>query len=157
MTCCWRGVMDQCLFRGLNFSDSAGASRLVGQTERQSAGRQAGRAAEYQVRPTAADSLAQPRESWGCWECQCTAVLPWLLWLAKQTISLLIMISRVIIYTKVAHSPILRRQSCFPLVKGKRNKFSCVLLKMTIGGKKLFTEKHWLQLCSTANVIRKNL
>lgn len=54
--------MDQRLFRGLNFFDSAGASRPVGQTERQSVGRQAGRAAEYQVRLGAADSLAQPRE-----------------------------------------------------------------------------------------------
>lgn len=56
--------MDQRLCGGLNFFDSAGASRLVGQTERQSAGRQAEQAAEYQVRPTAADSLAQPRGEW---------------------------------------------------------------------------------------------
>lgn len=55
--------MDQRLFRGLNFFDGAGASRSVGRTdrERQSAGRQAVRAAEYQVHLAVADSLAQPR------------------------------------------------------------------------------------------------
>lgn len=53
--------MDQRLFRGLNFFDSTRASRAVGQTERQIAGRQAGRAAEYQVCLAAAESLAQPR------------------------------------------------------------------------------------------------
>lgn len=55
--------MDQRLFRGLNFFDGAGASRSVSRTdrERQSAGRQAVRAAEYQVHLAAADSLAQPR------------------------------------------------------------------------------------------------
>lgn len=53
--------MDQRLFRGLNFIDSAWAVRPFGQTERQIAGRQAGRAAEYQVHFAAADSLAQPR------------------------------------------------------------------------------------------------
>lgn len=52
--------MDQRLFRGLNFFDSAGAGQPVGQTERQSAGRQAVRAAEYQVGLAAADNLAQP-------------------------------------------------------------------------------------------------
>lgn len=53
--------MDQRLFRELNFFDSAGATQLVGQTERQSAGKQAGRRQNIKSAPTAADSLAQPR------------------------------------------------------------------------------------------------
>lgn len=60
MTCCWRGVMDQRLFRGLNFFDSAGASRLVRQTERQITEGPAEQAAEYQVCLSAV-SLAQPK------------------------------------------------------------------------------------------------
>ncbi|KAF1390809.1 hypothetical protein PFLUV_G00061890 [Perca fluviatilis] len=56
---------DQRLFRGLIFFDSSRAGRPVRQTERQIAGRQAGRAAEYQVHLAAAESLAQQRgEQW---------------------------------------------------------------------------------------------
>lgn len=85
-------------------------------------------------------------ESRDCWECQCdaqTLVSPWLLSLAKQTISFLIMISRVIIYTKVAHPPILRRQgSFFSSGQGENSVLPCVLLKMNVGGEKLLlTEK----------------
>lgn len=97
----------------------------------------------------------------GCWECQCTAqtaVSPWLLWLAKQIISFLIMISRVIIYTKVAHSPIIRRQgSCFlPPVKGKTacfHVFSSRWIEASYCSQRNKAE-HCLSPCPTANVIK---
>lgn len=57
-------------------------------------------------------------------------ILPWLLQLAKQTISFLIMISWVIIYTKVAHSPVFKRRGrCFSSTGQTRNTFSCVSLE----------------------------
>lgn len=63
--------MDQRLFRGLNFFDSAWAGLLVRQAEQQSAGRQDGWAAEYQVCLKASDSLAlHGGVSGGCKECQ---------------------------------------------------------------------------------------
>lgn len=108
--------MDQRLFRALNFFDSAWPGPLVRQTEQQSAGRRARWAAEYQVGLKASDSLAQRGGGggggvgWGL-----GAILPWLLRSAKQTIRFLIMISRVIIYAKVARLPVLeRRGRCFP-------------------------------------------
>ena len=110
-------------------------------------------------------SLAQPpRESGDCWECQCNAqaaVSPWLLRLAKQTISFLIMISRVIIYEKVAHSPILRRQgSCFlPPVKGKSVCFHVFSLRWMHAARSCCSQRnkveHCLSPCPTANVIKK--
>jgi len=94
-----------------------------------------------------------------CRECQCanqTAALLWLFWLAKHSISFLIMISRVIIYTKAAHSLVLRRQgsSLLPLVKGKAA-CCCVLLKMNAGEE--LTEKQsgmFFITCLTANAIK---
>lgn len=98
-----RGVMDQRLFRGLNFFDSAWAGLLVRQAEQQSAGRQDGWASEYQVCLKASDSLALHEGvcvggggvSRGCKECQwepsCPGSSNWLnrplvswLWLAES-------------------------------------------------------------------------
>ena len=141
MTCCRRGEMDQRLFRRTEF-----------QSDRSRDGGPGGGGRRI---PSTARCSTQPgTESRGCWECQCaaqTAVSPYLHWLAKQTISFVIMISRVIIYTKVAHSPILRRQgSCFSSSgQGENNAFSRVL-QMNVGGKKLlFTEKQSGTLCIT--------
>lgn len=143
MTCCWRAVMDQQLSEDWI---SPTAPEPVGWSDRQSDRSQDVR----QGRNT--KSALVPQKGWHCRdgssccrECQYTvqtAVSPWLLWLAKQIISFLIMIRRVIIYTKVAHSPVLRRQgSCFlPLVKGNNSVFSWVLPKMN-RAKKLFSEK----------------
>lgn len=72
------------------------------------------------------------------------------------------MISRVIICTKVAHSPILRKRgSCIsPMVEGKT---ACcrVLLEMNVGGKKFRSQRnkveHCLSPCLTANVMKKKV
>lgn len=92
--------MDQRLFRGLNFFDSAWAGLLVRQAEQQSAGRQDGWALEYQVCLKASDSLALHEGGGGggggeqrLQGMPMGTILPWLLQLAKQTISFLIMIS----------------------------------------------------------------
>lgn len=71
--------MDQCLFRGLNFRDSAGASRLVGRTERQSAGRQAGGQWNTKSTPLLQKALAQPRGEWRLLGMPMHCALPWLL------------------------------------------------------------------------------
>ena len=162
MTCCWRGVMDQRLFRGLNFFDGAGARRSVGRTDRARDDRP-GRQRNTKSASPLQIAWHSRGESRGCWECQCaaqTAVLPWLLWLAKQTISFLIMISRVIIYTKVTHSPILRRRgSCFPpLVKGKTACFHVLSQRWMWEAGSCCSQRnkveHCLSPCPTANAIK---
>lgn len=57
--------MDQRRFRGLNFFDSVGGSRLVAQTEQQCKGRQAERTAEYQVAPLLQIAWHSPGEADG--------------------------------------------------------------------------------------------
>lgn len=151
MTCCGRGVMDQGLaFRGLHFFDSIAECQSSGRTVVGQGGQ----------RNTKRVSVL--RERWhsragssSCRECQCTgqtAVSARLLWLAKQIISFLIMISRVIIYTKRAHSPILRRLwSCFLSPRqGEDNALPCVLLNTN--GSRCCLQRN-KSLCPTPNVI----
>lgn len=118
MTCCRRGVMDQRLFGGTEFLwRRLGRSTGFRQAEQRSAGRQTGWAAEYQVGLQAWGSLAWRGRAEVEGGEPMRAISPQPLRLAKQIIRSLIVISRVIIYTKMAHSPKLRRQGLLLLLQ----------------------------------------
>lgn len=148
MTCCWRAVMDQQLSEDWISSTAPGpAGRPDRQNDRSQHVR---RGRQRNTKSASVLGKAWHGQDGGdgscvCWECQCTAqtaISPCLLWLAKQIISFLIMISRVIIYTKVAHSPILAGEGAvFSLGQEENSTFSCVLPKMNGGTELLFSEK----------------